>query len=267
MIYGKVGNLGHGKTMRMVVDGVAMARQRGAFADPPRCWIVSNIAIRPATLKKERDPIVLQLPMDSFSESLAAVMTRARQVGVGGVVMIDEIDVVWDAHRWQDMSTADRYRIKQSRKGTGFDVYWSAQFVDQVEKSIRNITEEVELVRAFPPPTNLRRDNEKRPWFIRGQRFRPGAVRELLASPDPDRRLGRTFHRYRRTDEMLYNTDEVIAPAEAIDAGALCATHKAERSKAACPVCHPHVGSRIGEALWDLLEIAAQTSAPASLVP
>jgi zonular occludens toxin Zot len=226
VIYGKVGRLGHGKTMRMVVDGLALARLRGALEG--RTWMAGNIAINaPPGLR------YVQLPMDGFSEALAHLMTDALAAEVGLVVVVDEIDTVWDAHEWQNMRKSDRYRLKQSRK-FGADLIWSAQFVDQVEKSIRNITEEVELLRAIPAPTIERREKQRRPWFLRGQRFRPGAVRELVGEAEKDKRLGAAWHRYRREHEALYNTDELVIP---VDDESLCARHRKQEVEARCPRC------------------------------
>lgn len=230
MIYGKVGNLGHGKTLRMVVDGLDLARLRGGLDG--RCRLLSNIVVH----APPSQPFV-QLPMDGFSHALAHELALASAREYGLVVLLDEVDTIWDAHEWQSMRKSDRYRIKQSRK-LGADLIWSAQFVDQVEKSVRNITTEVELVRAIPSPTIERREKMKRPWFIVGQRFRPGAIRELTATPDADRRLGRTIHRYKRAHELLYNTDELVMPPDD-QLERLCAKHKKERTEAFCPVCHP----------------------------
>jgi len=201
VIFGKVGRIGHGKTMRAVVDAIELARQ----SDP--------CAVLVANLKVNVPPGVpfVQLPMDGFGDYLSEVVDEARALGRGVVCLVDEIDTIWDAQSWREMTKVDRFRIKQSRK-VGLDIIWTAQFVDQVEKSLRNITEEVELVRAFPPPTLQRRRRGKRPWLIVGQRFRPGALRELAANIDPDKRLGRVVHRYRRADELLYDTDELIRP-------------------------------------------------------
>lgn len=224
-IYGKVGRIGHGKTLRATVDAVALARLRGAV-------LASNIRLRPPA--RFRIPVVT-LPMDGFSQQLGALMDECRDCGTceavdewgdvlhgapgcerrGLVVLIDEIDTIWDAREWADMSKLDRFRIKQSRK-LGADFIWSAQFVDQVDKSIRNITEEVELLRAFPTPSLKRREAGRRPWFFIGQRFRPGAVRELAANVDPDRRLGRAIHRYRREYEHWFNTDDLVIPVERV---------------------------------------------------
>lgn len=228
MIYGKVGRLGHGKSMRMVVEGLALCELRGGLEG--RCWLASNISV-----KVPPGMVFVLLPMDGFSAALAELMERSLAAGVGLVVLVDEVDTVWDAHQWQNMRVGDRYRLKQSRK-MGADLIWSAQFVDQVEKSIRNITEEVELLRAFPSPTISRRERGKRPWFIVGQRFRPGAVRELVGDVDRDKRLGRDIHRYRREHEALYNTDEIITPP---DVEALCAAHQRGEREARCPRCNP----------------------------
>jgi len=113
------------------------------------------------------------------------------------------------------------------------------EFVDQVEKSIRNITEEVELLKAIPSPSITRREAGKRPWLIRGQRFRPGAVRELVGEADKDKRLGSAWHRYRREHETLYDTDQIILPT---DTEALCAKHAREVKESRCPRCNESHG-------------------------
>lgn len=273
MLFGKVGRLGHGKTLRMTVDGLELAERRGAFAPEPRCWIVSNygvnVAAYAAARKLDASSVVwLQLSMETFSDELALVMGCADDLDVGGVVLLDEIDVVWDAHRWQDMRTTDRYRIKQSRKvGQGWDLFWSAQFVDQVEKSIRNITEEVELVRAYPSPSNARTAGGRRPWFIRGQRFRPGAIRELVAEPEKDRRLGSSWHRYRRWHEGLYDTREMIVPTADLDAADLCARHKKAAAEDRCPVCHPRRPGERPDVRPGLLALLEAAQPPSRLDP
>jgi hypothetical protein len=209
VIFGKVGRIGHGKTMRAVVDAVAMADRRGVP-------LAANIRVR-----RPSGGEVIQLPMDGFSAKLGELLDELYacdscselddwgDVAHGGagcersglVLLVDEVDTIWDAREWADMSKLDRFRIKQSRK-LGCDVFWTAQFVDQVEKSLRNITEEVGLLRAYPNPTLTRRERGKRPWLLIESRFRPGA----------DKRLGRQLHRYRRAHEQLYNTDELVRP-------------------------------------------------------
>jgi len=250
VIYGKVGRLGHGKSMRMVVDGVNLCTLRGGLAPAPRCWLASNIKVNvPDGMRFD------QLPMDGFSSALGDLMSRSLAEGVGLVVLVDEVDTVWDAHEWQSIRKSDRYRIKQSRK-YGSDVIWSAQFVDQVDKGLRNVTEEVELVRAWPNPSISRREDGKRPLFIRGQRFRPGAVREIIGDVDKDKRLGSTIHRYRREHELLYDTDEIIVP---VDSEALCARHKRDESEARCPRCHPLTVDGPGSPLPSLVLASADS--------
>jgi hypothetical protein len=92
--------------------------------------------------------------------------------------------------------------------------------------------------------------------FIRGQRFRPAAVREILATPDKDKRLGTTIHRYRRAHEELYDTDEIISSA---DLEALCARHAKEEREARCPQCHPLALDGLGSFV-----AAASQAAPAA---
>lgn len=224
MIYGKVGRIGHGKTMAAVVESIELARRRKAV-------LVSNIRLRPPDAYGLE---VVQLPMDGFSDALSTIIDQSRTCGScttldqwwdqvahtdpgcerrGLVVLIDEVDTIWDAKEWQDMSKMDRFTIKQSRK-LGADLFWTAQFVDQVEKSLRNITEEVELMRAFPNPTIRRREKGARPWLFIGQAFRPGAIRELTQKIDPDARLGRRMRRYRRQHERWFNTDDLVIPVD-----------------------------------------------------
>jgi len=199
VIYGKVGRVGHGKTMRMVVESCALAARRNAV-------LASNITIVPPVGVEFR-----LLPMDGFSEAFGTLSDEMHEAHRGLVLAVDEVHMIWDARRWDEMSVFDRYRLTQSRH-LGIDVYWTAQFVDQVEKNIRNLTEEVELLRAYPSPTLDRRENGKRPWFIRGQRFRPAAVRELMAEQDKDKRLGANWYRYNRTHELMYDTDALMPP-------------------------------------------------------
>lgn len=245
MIYGKVGRLGHGKSMRAVVDAIALCTLRGGLEDPVRCWLASNIRINaPAGM------VVRQLPMDGFSEALAELLGETADAKVGVVVLVDEIDEVWSSHDWMAMRKSDRHRIKQSRK-YGCDLIYTAQFIDQVEKSIRNVTEEVELCRAYPSPTIARRETGKRPWLIRGQVFRPAAVREIVGDVDRDKRLRTSWHRYRREHEGLYDTDEIIVP---VDAEALCGRHAKEVKEARCPRCRPP--APVPSALSDLVSIA-----------
>lgn len=199
MITGKVGRIGHGKTMRMVVEACALAKRRGAV-------LASNVSITPPVGVEFR-----LLPMDGFSEAFGALSDECHRRGVGLVLAVDEVHMIWDARRWDEMSVYDRYRLTQSRH-LGIDMLWTAQFVDQVEKNIRNLTETVELLRAYPSPTLQRREAGKRPLFMIGQTFRPAAVRELSAEQDREKRLERRWYRYRRHHEALYDTDALMAP-------------------------------------------------------
>lgn len=201
MIFGKVGRIGHGKTMRMVVDARDLAAQRGAI-------LASNISIVPPLGVEFR-----LLPMDGFSEAFGNLTDEARQRDLGIVLAVDEVHMIWDARRWDEMPVMDRYRLTQSRH-LSIDVIWTAQFTDQVEKNIRNLTEEVELLRAYPRPTLDRFRRGKRPWWMVGQVFRPAAVRELNAEQDKDKRLRRNIYRYRRSHELLYDTEALMPPPE-----------------------------------------------------
>jgi len=199
LIYGKVGRVGHGKTMRMVVEACELAKRRGAI-------LASNIMITPPVGVDFR-----LLGMDDFSDALGRLTDECQATKRGLVLAVDEVHMIWDARRWDEMSVYDRYRLTQSRH-LGIDVIWTAQFVDQVEKNLRNLTEEVELMRAYPSPTLARRERGKRPFVMVGQVFRPAAVRELVAEQDRDKRMARHIYRYRRDHELLYDTDALMPP-------------------------------------------------------
>lgn len=253
MIYGKVGRLGHGKTMRMTVDGLALRDQRAKHSEHEVLMAANYLVNVPPGVRFEL------LPMDGFSEALGELMERCRNERLGLVLLTDEVDEILGATDWQSVSRGDRHRIKQSRK-YGVDWYWSAQFVDMVLKELRNITEEVELVQAWPSPSLARRYAGKRPLLIRGQRFRPGSVRELTATPDKDKRLGTRWHLYRREHELLYDTDEILVPDRPEQ---LCTKHARELREKRCPWCHR--GSA-APATGDLAHLVA-SAVPDELVP
>lgn len=267
MIYGKVGRLGHGKTMRATVDALALVELRSRNRE---CWLASNVHVRVPDGRQ-----FFHLPMDTFSESLAALMGRARAAGAGLVVLVDEVDEVWGSTDWQNVRKGDKHRIKQSRH-YGTDMIVTAQFVSQIEKSLRNIMEEVELLRAWPSPSLARRESGvkcdrtgcRKPWcrhgrpmLIRGQLFRPGAVEDLTSEPEKDKRLGAAWHVYRRAHESLYDTDQLIEP---VNAEALCAKHQRELREDRCPRCHPETNGVLQDAwpLRELVTVAAATPAP-----
>jgi hypothetical protein len=272
VIYGKVGRLGHGKTMRAVVDAIALCKLRGGLEVPARCWLASNIRVNvPAGMTFVHMPFG-----DGFSPALSALMRTTRDAAIGLVVLVDEVDEIWGATDWQSVLKGDRHRIKQSRH-YGTDLIITCQYVEQMEKNLRNIAEEVEFVYAWPAPTIAGRERckrrgkphdhsgcAKRPLLIRGQRYRPAAVRELTSTVDKDKRISGFFdgwHVYRREHELLYDTDEIVEP---VNAEALCARHRKEESEARCPMCHPNQsddGARYG---FEHLVAEAALSLPAA---
>jgi len=204
VIVGYVGRVGHGKTMRMVVDGINLAARRKS-----RPVLASNIRIN---VPPELDVEFVQLAMAhdglEFPDGAPLDELFERYRDRGCVLLVDEVHMIWGAREWSDMGKVARYRLTQSRK-LGTDVLWTAQFVDQVEKNIRELTETVELMRAHPAPTLERREAGKRPWVLFGNGFRPGHAE----SANPDKRLWRNIYRYRRAHELLYDTDELVVPA------------------------------------------------------
>jgi len=187
--------------MRMVVDARVLAARRCRRRPTV---LVSNIGIVPPA----GVPFV-RLPQDGFVDAFCEAVIEADARNLGMVVAIDEVNDVLAAQNWAKVSDSVRAAFTQSRH-YGVDVFWTAQFVDQVEKGVRNVTEEIELVRAFPTPTIEKFERGDRPLLIIGQRYRPGAVRELLASPPPERRMGRAIHLYRREHESWYDTRAIL---------------------------------------------------------
>lgn len=199
MIVGKVGGVGHGKTMRAVVDAVELARIRGAV-------LASNIAITAPGLPAG----FVQLAMSSSGlDGLDELVADARREGRGLVLVVDEVHMIWGAREWSEMTKVTRYRLTQSRK-LGVDVIWTAQFTDQVEKNVRELTDSVEFLRAWPAPTITRRESGKRPLFFLASTYRPGTEGNVK------KRLGRSWYRYRRQHETWYDTDELVLPLEPV---------------------------------------------------
>lgn len=195
--------------MRMVVAASDAARE---YAKDGNGVVASNLTI--AGLPENVE--FRLLPMTGFSRAVRGVVRELYGSERWLILVVSEVDTVWDAREWLKMPREDRFLLKQARK-FGFDLFWDCQFTDQVEKGLRNMTDEVTLMQAIPAPTLRRRRRGKRPWFYLEQRFRPGAVRDLMGvKVDPDRRLGRSLVRYRRAWERLYDTDKILWPADEV---------------------------------------------------
>jgi len=86
------------------------------------------------------------------------------------------------------------------------DLIYTAQFIDQCDKTIRELTEVAHKVRAWPSPTILGRETGRRPWLMWTSTYRPAQVDQV------EKRLGREWRVYRRRRERDYDTDEFVLP-------------------------------------------------------
>jgi hypothetical protein len=194
MITGYVGLIGHGKTMLATREAVGLARRRGAI-------LASNISVTASGV----DFVRLSVG-DEGLDGVPELLERARAEGRGVVILVDEIGIILPARFWsQGMSIDLMWSVSQSRK-LSTDLIFTAQDIEQVDAFLRRLTQHVTKVRAVPSPSLDRRETGKRPWFFICSRWLPGSVDK------PDKRLGRSFVRYRRQVEGWYDTDELVRP-------------------------------------------------------
>ena len=123
----------------------------------------------------------------------------------GAVLLLDEAGVLFSSREWQKFPLELGYLIAQGRR-LRVDMVYTSQFVDQVDKTLREMTEVAHKVRAFPAPTILGRETGRRPWFITTSSYRPAQVDQA------EKRLGRSYRFYRRRRERDYDTDEFVLP-------------------------------------------------------
>lgn len=203
MIVGYTGLVGMGKTMLAVREAVGLARLRKAL-------LVSNIRINAPDLD------VLQIEVgDDGLEGIPAILERARSERRGVVILVDEIGIVLPARFWErGMSIDLMWACSQSRK-LGTDLIFTCQHVAQLDVFLRRICDWIYVVRCLPQPSIRRREAGKRPWFFWTSRWRPADVDTMR----PERRLSRALRWYRRSDEGVFDTDELVRPPERLRAG------------------------------------------------
>lgn len=196
MITGYVGLIGHGKTMLAVHEARKVALRRGAL-------LAANIKIDPPPGVEFRQ---LSVGEDGLSiEQMEQLMDEARETGRGVVILIDEIGIIMPARFWQNFPIALMYRISQSRK-YATDLIYTSQDIEDVDAYLRRKTQWIYKVRCFPSPTPERRERGVRPWFFVRTQWRPATVDKK------DKRIERSFIRYRRERETVYDTDELVRP-------------------------------------------------------
>ncbi len=202
MITGYVGLIGQGKTMLAADDAIATARRRGAL-------LASNIALRPGA---GVEFVALLVGDDGLDlGQIDALVQRCKREGRGLVILIDEVGIIMPARFWQSFPIGLMFVLSQSRK-LALDLIWTSQDVEQVDAFLRRLTQWVYKVRSVPSPSLERREQGKRPWFMVVDKFRPAHVTGAAA----DKRLGRSWLRYRRWREGQYDTDELVHPPLAL---------------------------------------------------
>jgi len=217
-----VGWRGHGKTMLGVdrarqlaalrgvplisniwIDGAPVARSRwrwqgGRFVRTvPERLRVERIPGGRAEQGKGRCPIDVDWLVDRLYECLDR--------GEGAVVFLDEAGVIFNSREWASFDSELGYLFAQGRH-LRCDLVITSQFVDQVDKLLRELCEVAHKVRSWPAPTILGRETGRRPLVHVVSTYRPKSV------DDPEKRLGRKWMRYRKSREVVYNTDEMVIP-------------------------------------------------------
>jgi hypothetical protein len=240
VITGYIGLIGHGKTMLAVRESVAMARRRGAI-------LASNISIDAPGL----DYVRLSVGDDGL-DGVPELLARAREEARGVVILVDEIGIILPARFWQTGMSIDlMWSVSQSRK-LATDLIYTAQDIEQVDAFLRRLTSYVYKVKAVPSPTNERRDAGKRPWFFIRSKWMPGTVDKA------DKRLGRSFLRYRRSDETAYDTDELVRPP-----ARLRAESESRRARKASTSPRSQTGTRRAEGFTPVPLASGSTDRPA----
>jgi Zonular occludens toxin (Zot) len=244
-----VGWRGHGKTML----GVERSRQLAMARGVP---LISNIWIRdePSVVRQGRAGVevvragllVERIPMSPPGKKgreyaidvdwLVDRLWRLKVADLGAVLFLDEMGVLFNSREWQQFPADLGYLVAQGRR-LRVDLIYTAQFMEQVDKTIRELTEVAHKVRAWPSPSILGRETGKRPRLMWTSTYRPEQVDQ------PEKRLGRQWRTYRRRRERDYDTDEFVLPPRfaALTASLLAggAEPRLEGSTPATPAGHP----------------------------
>jgi hypothetical protein len=202
MIEGFVGLLGAGKTMLAVQHALKLARRRNAI-------MLSNIRVQDAGVEFHQLPVGEDgIDLDELREWQG----RAREQDRGLVLLVDEVGILMPARFWQSFPIDLIYTLSQSRK-MRLDLVYTSQDIEMVDSMLRRLTQWVYQVKCMPSPTNERREAGKRPWFFIREQFRPQHVNTMGDTQRKQRRLAKSWLRYRRDWEGSYDTDELVAPA------------------------------------------------------
>lgn len=188
--------------------------------------LISNIWIRdePAVMRQGRAGVevvrsglvVERIPMAPAGkkggdyaidvEWLVRRLWQLKLADSGAVLFLDEMGVLFNSREWQKFPPDLGYLVAQGRR-LRVDLIYTAQFIDQCDKTIREMTEVAHKVRAWPSPTILGRETGRRPLLMVTSTYRPAQVDQA------EKRLGRSWRFYRRRRERDYDTDEFVLPA------------------------------------------------------
>jgi len=119
------GNLGQGKTLTMVVDALARFR-------------------------KERPQVYTNMTSLRFPEAVYIPGIDGLPTCENGLILLDEASTEMSSRFFHDQGRLVLAMLRQSRKN-GLDLWYTAQSFDDVDKSLRDLTNEVVMCRRVGP--------------------------------------------------------------------------------------------------------------------
>lgn len=209
MIYLVDGVPGGGKTywaLRWIVDGVTKGSPIATNVDLVDDWAEQVARMNPArrwrpgaVRDRARDLERLLVRSDDFAE-LYEYRLRGRGEGRGRMVL-DEVHNALNSRLWNDGDRGHHVRFFTQHRKLGWDVALITQYVDMVDKQIRNLIEYRVRTR------NLKREK------IAGLPIIPGnffvAVHELAAAPNrggSPQIVKRDWYKLHKRTARLYDT-------------------------------------------------------------
>lgn len=209
-------------------------RRRAVFAS--NIWTRGSLPYAEWVAARDGDPdrlwrVQLSTGRDGFDlDELDDVIAWTRGHERGTVLLLDEVGVLIPARMWQRFGVDLMQQMSQSRKNR-VDVWLTAQDIEDVDAYVRRKCYSVWKVRCVPTGSIERQERGRRPWFFFESEWAPGSVGKK------DKRRGWRFRRYRRSDELEYDTDEIVRPARRLTESEMCSKHARDARDAACPVC------------------------------
>jgi Zonular occludens toxin (Zot) len=236
-----VGWRGHGKTMLAVERARQLATVRGSL-------ILTNIYVSDEPIRRGRPRLrVERIPAGSGRKASSRAgmdvdwlidrLWSLKEQGEGAVLLLDEAGVLFNSREWQKFPAELGYLMAQGRR-LRVDTVYTSQFIDQVDKTLRETTEVAHKVRSWPAPTILGRETGRRPFVMIVSTYRPAQVDQ------PEKRLGRSYKLYRRARERVYDTDEFVFPLRRLARSSPAGPGGARSEEASSGVEAPHPEDR-----------------------